>query len=179
MAKDQLEACVERIDTLLAKVESLPDTALRGEVQEIVQCLLEYHGKAVARLLSLIPAEEAAVEHVLEHLVEDELVASLLLLHGLHPADLADRVARALERVRPLLASHGGNVELVEIADQAVRLRLLGSCHGCPSSTATMRSHIEQAVYEAAPEIERVELVNDVSPRVASGFVPLAQLVAG
>ena len=71
-----------------------------------------------------------------ERLLNDELLSSLLVLHGLHPRDVADRVSDALEKVRPYLGSHGGDVELISVdeASGVVKLRLGGSCDGCPSS---------------------------------------------
>ena len=64
---------------------------------------------------------------VLERLVADDLVASLLLVHGLHPHDVHRRVSEALERVRPYLGSHGGDVHLLDIAGDTVRLQFAGS----------------------------------------------------
>ena len=70
--------------------------------------------------------------------VEDELVAHLLLLHGLHPVPVRERVRGALDEVRPYLVAHGGGVELLGVADGVVRLRLEGACNGCPSSALTL-----------------------------------------
>ena len=78
---------------------------------------------------------------------------ALLILHGLHPLDVETRIARALDRVRPYLGSHGGDVKLLGVTDGVVHLRLEGSCHGCPSSTVTMKLAIEKAIEEAAPEV--------------------------
>ncbi len=179
MPPEQLAECVERIDALVEKIESLPDPLVRADVQEIVQCLLEYHGAAVGRLLHLVQRETGDA-HIGQELAQDELVASLLLLHGLHPADLEVRVQQALERVRPFLQSHGGNVELVRVVEGAVHLRLAGSCHGCPSSAATLKSRIEQAIYEAAPDVAAIEVVDDAQPAgAAGGFVALETLSNG
>jgi Fe-S cluster biogenesis protein NfuA len=90
-------------------------------------------------------------------LAGDEMVSHLLLVHGLHPLDLRTRIAGALEEVRPYLRSHGGEVELDAIEPPTVRLRLRGSCHGCPSSTVTLKLAIEAAIRKAAPEIEHVD----------------------
>jgi Fe-S cluster biogenesis protein NfuA len=89
--------------------------------------------------------------------VEDELVAHLLLLHGLHPVPIHDRVSAALDSVRPYLATHGGGVELLGIEQGVVSLRLEGACHGCPSSALTLRAAVEEAVIKAAPDVERIE----------------------
>jgi Fe-S cluster biogenesis protein NfuA len=81
-------------------------------------------------------------------------------VHGLHPQSLAERVEGALATVRPLLGAHGGDVELLEIDEDAggVRLRLLGSCDGCPSSAITLQSAVERAIVEAAPEIVAIDV---------------------
>jgi Fe-S cluster biogenesis protein NfuA len=94
---------------------------------------------------------------IIENFSRDETVANLLLLHGLHPLDLETRVREALQKVRPYLHSHGGNVELVEIADGVVRLQMNGSCNGCPSSSITLKNAIEKAVRETAPDVVAIE----------------------
>src|SRR4051794_24400960 len=96
--------------------------------------------------------------------VEDELVAHLLFLHGLHPVPVSERVSRALDEVRPYLLAHGGGVELLAIDDGVVRLRLDGACHGCPSSAVTLRSAVEEAIRRAAPDVERIEVDGAVEP---------------
>jgi Fe-S cluster biogenesis protein NfuA len=90
-------------------------------------------------------------------LADDELLAHLLLLHDLHPVDVGTRVANALEEVRPYLGSHGGDVELLGVEEGVARLRLNGTCDGCPSSAVTLKHSIETAILRAAPELERVE----------------------
>ena len=84
---------------------------------------------------------------VRDRLLADPLVESLLLLHDLHPLDVDTRIQRALDRVRPYLGSHAAGVEYLGVGpDGVARLRLEGSCHGCPSSTVTVRLAIEGAV---------------------------------
>ncbi len=89
-------------------------------------------------------------------LIEDPLVESLLLLHDLHPLDVDASVQRALDEVRPYLGSHAGGVEYLGVRDGVARLRLQGSCDGCPSSTVTVQLAIEGAVLNAAPEVTEV-----------------------
>ncbi|MEJ7691148.1 MAG: NifU family protein [Nocardioidaceae bacterium] len=80
-------------------------------------------------------------------------------MHDLHPYDVTLRVEQALEGVRPYLGSHGGDVELLEVTDTGVvRLRLLGSCDGCPSSSVTLKLAVEGAIEAAAPEITTIEV---------------------
>ncbi len=72
--------------------------------------------------------------------------------------DLETRVRQALDKVRPLLRSHGGNVELLDLSGGVVRLRMLGSCDGCPSSAMTLKHAIEAAIYEKAPDVTAIEV---------------------
>jgi Fe-S cluster biogenesis protein NfuA len=137
---------VARIETLLDEVEAFPDERARDTATELVQALLDMYGEGLSRIVA-----EGSVP------VEDELVAHLLLLHGLHPVPLEERVVGALEEVRPYLRSHGGGVELLGIDEGVVRLRLEGSCNGCPSSAVTLKLAVEEAINKAAPDIERIE----------------------
>jgi Fe-S cluster biogenesis protein NfuA len=174
-----ISPCIERIDAVLRDVEGISDPAVRGQVQELVGCLLDYHAAALARLLQVV-REQAPANSLAKSLAADGLVASLLLLHGLHPADLPTRVAQALDSARPYLESHGGNVLLLGIDDGVVHLRLQGSCHGCPSSAATLKTRIERAIVEAAPDVTAVVVdgLESAAPPPVANFVPLTQLSA-
>jgi Fe-S cluster biogenesis protein NfuA len=115
--------------------------------------------------MDALAAEGAAGEAVRDRLLADPLVESLLLLHDLHPLDTDTRVQRALDRVRPYLGSHAGGVEYLGTGpDGVARLRLEGSCHGCPSSTVTVRLAIEGAVQDAAPEVTEVVVEGMTEP---------------
>jgi Fe-S cluster biogenesis protein NfuA len=98
---------------------------------------------------------------IIDEFGRDVLVSNLLLLHGLHPSDLETRVRDALDQVRPVLLAHGGNVELLAVEGNAVRLRLTGSCHGCPSSSLTLKTAIEKSIYSAAPDVTSIECEGD------------------
>ena len=97
---------------------------------------------------------------IIDQMAGDDLVRSLLLLHGLHPLDLETRGdPGAGERPAPTCATHGGNVELVGVADDGVvRLRLQGSCNGCASSAMTLKTAIEEAIYEHAPDVVTIDV---------------------
>ena len=154
-----LQHRLSRIEELVGELQQLPDPATRARIEEVVSAVLDLHGAALARLLALIAEVggpgAAALE---ERMAEDELVAGALLLHGLHPVDLRTRVERALESVRPYMRSHGGGVELLDVACDVVRLRLEGTCKGCPSSAMTLKLAVEKAIYEAAPDVAAIEV---------------------
>lgn len=70
-----------------------------------------------------------------------------------------ERVQEVLDKLRPFIQRDGGDVELVEIEDGIVRVRLLGACGSCPSSTITLKAGIERALMEEVPEVKEVEQV--------------------
>jgi Fe-S cluster biogenesis protein NfuA/nitrite reductase/ring-hydroxylating ferredoxin subunit len=167
-----LQERAARMETLLGEIESLQDPNARAKAAEVVQVLLELYGEGLARMMEVI-AEGEERESLFEALAEDELVSHLLLLHGLHPLDVETRVIRALEEVRPYLRSHGGNVELLGIEGGVARVRMQGSCDGCPSSAVTLKLAIEEAVQKAAPDLEGIEAEGVTEPQ------PAPTLVAG
>ncbi|MCA3749219.1 MAG: NifU family protein [Rubrobacter sp.] len=145
---------VARMEALLEEIESLDDPNARARTAEVMQVLLELYGEGLARMMEAVARRD---EGLLNAFAEDELVSHLLLLHGLHPVSLEARVAQALDEVRPYLESHGGNVELLGVENGVARLRLQGSCSGCPSSTMTLKLAIEEAIQKAAPDLEGIE----------------------
>jgi Fe-S cluster biogenesis protein NfuA len=167
---------MQHLERLLSEAESAGDPASQARIQEITRGLLDLHGTALQRLLELVAGAGEAGNAILDAAAQDETVSPMLLLHGLHPLDLETRVRKALAKVAPYTASHGGNVELLSIGeDGVVHLRMEGSCHGCPSSRVTLESTIEQEIYAAAPEVTSivVEGLVEAEPQSASGFVPV------
>jgi Fe-S cluster biogenesis protein NfuA len=70
---------------------------------------------------------------------------------------IRERVAKALERVRPYLQSDGGDIDLIDVTeDGTVKVKLKGACHGCPYSLQTLKAGVEQAIMKEVPEIKRV-----------------------
>ena len=167
-----------RIEELVQQIERSADPAAQSAAREMMRLVLDMHGAGLARVLELLSEAGEDGEAILRRWTADDLVRSLLLLHGLHPEDLESRVEQALAGVRPYLQSHGGDVELRGIIDGTVRLRMQGSCHGCPSSQATLQSAIETAIQEAAPDIVSIEVEGLAEPPPPSGFVPLEFSVA-
>jgi Fe-S cluster biogenesis protein NfuA/nitrite reductase/ring-hydroxylating ferredoxin subunit len=162
---------VARMETLLGEIEALDDPNARSKAAEVVQVLLELYGEGLARMMETI-AEGAEGGKAFEAFAEDELVSHLLLLHGLHPLDLETRVVKALEEVRPYLQSHGGNVEFLGVEGGVARLRMQGSCSGCPSSAMTLKLAIEEAIQKAAPDIEGIEaegVAEEPAPTIVAG----------
>lgn len=159
------------MEALLGEIEALDDPNARSKAAEVVQILLDLYGEGLARMMDTVAAGEGG-DKAFEAFADDELVSHLLLLHGLHPWDMETRIAKALEEVRPYLQSHGGNVEFLGVEGGVARLRMQGSCSGCPSSTMTLKLAIEEAIQKAAPDLEGIE-----AEGVAE--VPAPTIVAG
>jgi Fe-S cluster biogenesis protein NfuA len=150
----------ERFEKLVSQLDHCDDPELRAVALELVQNVVEWHGAALERMLESISQTQAG-EKALDEALEDDLVASVFLLHGLHPDPMETRVLRALAKVRPYLQSHGGDVELLSVDAGIVSIKLKGSCGTCPSSSLTLKSAVEDALYEAAPDI--AELIAEKS----------------
>jgi Fe-S cluster biogenesis protein NfuA len=162
-----LRATGDRIEAALDELHSTADPRTINLAEELLRLVSELYGAGFARVIEL------AHDHapgLITNLVDDELVSSLLLVQGLHPDSLDNRVEAALVSVRPFLAQHGGDVELLGLDDElgAVKLRLLGSCDGCPSSASTLKGAVEVAIHEAAPEITRIVVEEPTPPAVST-----------
>jgi Fe-S cluster biogenesis protein NfuA/nitrite reductase/ring-hydroxylating ferredoxin subunit len=168
---------IQRIDELVRQVETMADAEARAIAVELLQSLMELHGAGLDRMMQISAQTGEAGQAIIDGFARDELVRGLLLLYGLHPVALETRVMQALDKVRPYLHSHGGNVETLGIEDGVVRLRLEGSCKSCPSSSMTLKLAIEEAIYEAAPDVVAIEAEGVAEQRPApSGFVPLERV---
>ena len=71
--------------------------------------------------------------------------------------NIKERVARALDKVRPYLQSDGGDIDLIEVTDEMiVKVKLKGACNGCPYSMQTLKAGVEQTIIREVPEIKEV-----------------------
>jgi Fe-S cluster biogenesis protein NfuA/nitrite reductase/ring-hydroxylating ferredoxin subunit len=161
------EELLERVQRLSERVERLDDPEARDAAQQLVAAILEMHGAGLATIGGVLDEAGPAGEVAKAKLVADPVVASLLLIHDLYPVPLEQRVGEALEEVRPYMESHDGNVELLGVEDGVVRLRLAGSCDGCPASASTLELAIKEALEKAAPDLAGLEvegLVEEMPP---------------
>lgn len=171
---------MQHLDGLVQEIDGIQDEATRSKMAQIIQELMEFHGAALSNVLAMIDKAGDAGQSIMVDIAADELASNLLLLYGLHPQALETRVREALDKVRPYLASHGGNVELLKISDAGVvHLAMQGSCHGCPSSAITLKSSIEKAIYEMAPDVAAIEVQENKaeSKPVPQVFVPIQNLL--
>jgi Fe-S cluster biogenesis protein NfuA len=148
----------DRIERLLEEIRGMTSPPAREKVEELVSVVVNLYGRGLERVLEVV-AEAPESAALIDRLAADRFLASLFVLHGIHPVGVEERIQEALDRVRPYLGSHAGGVEFLGVDEQGVaRLKLEGSCDGCPSSLVTVRVTIERAIEEAAPEVTRIDV---------------------
>ena len=170
---EDVQRRLQRVETLVATVQRTADPSVRAATQELVEAILDLHGAGIERILEVV-GSAADESLVLDQLRRDELVASLLLLHGLHPVDFATRVGQAVDTLGPLLRSQGAAIELLGVEGGVVRVRLSRSGHGCAGSTALHKT-VRSAFYEVAPDLQELE-IDEVTEPLPVAVVPLSAL---
>jgi Fe-S cluster biogenesis protein NfuA len=121
------------------------------------------NAEALRRIIAAVRAVPSAVP-ALKDVVQDELVYAVLRHHELVRASLQERVEAALASVRPMLAAHGGDVELARVVPPStVEVRFLGACESCPASVTTFTMGVKTALAATAPEITDVRQVKGLS----------------
>jgi Fe-S cluster biogenesis protein NfuA/nitrite reductase/ring-hydroxylating ferredoxin subunit len=155
---------VERLGVVLERLADHPDPEVRAAVADLVDGIRWLHAEGLQRLTGLLAEEPDRFRRALD----DPQISNLLLLYDLVVVDERERAQEALESMRPYMREHGGEVELLGVTEGVVRLRLLGSCHGCPSSTATLRQGIERTLAERLPGFHGLEVEGEGLPNVGS-----------
>lgn len=169
---------VQQMAELAADLERISDDKIRASAKELVHLLMELHGAGLERIMETVFAAGEAGVAMIDKLSLEPLVSSLLVLHGLHPDDFETRVTSAVERLRLRLRKQDVEVELLQVSEAAVRVRVAPSAHACGSTTSTLRTSVEEAIYEAAPEVGSL-VIEGLEEKSASGFVSLDALVSG
>lgn len=153
------------------RIQNLLDASAAGgaiaheRAEQLVREVADLYGAGLERMMGMAVQAQPGLADAFAH---DDLIASLLLVHGMHPHDVERRIEDALDSVRPYLGSHGGDVNLLEVDGEVVRLQFAGSCKSCPSSSVTLELAVEDAVRAAAPEISSIEVVAaDAEPTAA------------
>jgi Fe-S cluster biogenesis protein NfuA len=177
MSEDKdFQAKIQRIGELVRDLENIPDPETRTGAKALVQLILDLHAAGLERVMEIIAKGGDAGLRCIDDLGSDPLVSSLLVLYGLHPLDFESRVIQAVEKVRPQVRKGGGELELLGIDDTVVRLHLQVTGHACGSTGKTLKTLVEIAMYEAAPDVSKLSIEGIDDEPGASGFVPLGKL---
>lgn len=170
----EFQAYTEQIERLVQRVTSLADEDARATALELLQSLMNLHGAVMGRIVEVLAGSGEAGRSALAKLGTDPLVCGLLVLYGIHPVAIEDRVAQALEKAGPRLRKQGGRVELLSVVEGVVTVKIHASGQGCGSPLEALKLTVQQAILEAAPEV--VQIISEGVPSSASGFVPLSSL---
>lgn len=166
---------IDRIEELVHRAEAIDDPKVRNVAVDLLRAVLIFHSAGLERILELVAASGHGGEEIMGRLAADDLVSSVLLLHGIHPDDLETRVHRAVEKLQQVFGSHGGGVSLIAIDGEVVRVRFATARAW---SGAPVKASIQAAIFQAAPEITSVIVEGFQDPAVPN-FVPLSELLAG
>jgi hypothetical protein len=147
---------IGRIDTLVAELEAVADPVVKAAAKELVAAVMDLNAAAFERVVSVAARYGDAGSRLIDGLIRDEAVSSLLILYGLHPQDFETRVRGAIRNFE--------GVKLVSIDEGRIILRM--------ESQERSESTLRQAVSTAAPDL--VDLI--IEGTAQTGFVPLSAL---
>jgi Fe-S cluster biogenesis protein NfuA len=167
---------VQRIGELVGELENIADPESRASAKALVQLLLDLHAVGLERVMEIVAKNGDSGQRSIDDLGRDPLVSSLLVLYGLHPLDLESRVEQAVEKLGPKVRKGGGELELRGIESGVVRIHLAVTGHSCGSTGKTLKTMVEDALYEAAPDMGGLLIEGLEEADGSSGFVPLGKL---
>ncbi|HXP42403.1 MAG TPA: NifU family protein [Candidatus Acidoferrales bacterium] len=177
MANDgEFQEQVRQLGKLIAQFDELPDGATKTAARDLVQLLMDVHGRGLERVMEIVFDSGDSGQKIIDRLGQDSIVGNLLLLYSLHPDGLEARIQSALDRMRPRLRKLACTIELENVQEGAVQVRLATSGHSCGSSTKDLRSIVEDGMFEFAPDVTSLEILGLEEPTPA-GFVTLESLL--
>ena len=151
------------IEQLALKARELIDPEARTLVQALLKEVMSLHGDCLERLLQVVETEQPSL---LDRLEKEPIVNALMGLYGLHREPLKERVKDSIEKVRPYVKSHGGEVELLDVVGSMVKVRISSKGHAC--GLGSLQEAVEKSIYQSAPEVSEI---------VVEQPVPAPQLV--
>ena len=177
MANDgEFQEQVRQLGKLIAQFDELPDGATKTAARDLVRLLMDVHGRGLERVMEIVFDSGDSGQKIIDRLGQDSIVGNLLLLYSLHPDGLEARIQSALDRMRPQLRKLACTIELENVQEGAVQVRLATSGHSCGSSTKDLRSIVEDGMFEFAPDMTSLEILGLEEPTPA-GFVTLESLL--
>ena len=154
-----------RVGELAEELLSHPDGAVHEKIEELLDLVDAFHREGLGRLVEMIRAWRGEI--FLESVGADDVTGYFLDAYDLGESPderdalkAAEAVDAALDEMRPFVESHGGMITVDSIKDGVVRVNMLGSCDGCPSSSATLTGGVEEALRRHWPNFRRLEVVD-------------------
>lgn len=151
-----VEGTGRRVEEALDRLAAEGSPAASAAAEQLVRALMDFYGAGLARIMELLPADEAGPAAAL---LADEVVTGLLVLHGLHPEDTGARIGRGLRAAQAdtfAVEEFDEDSGVLLLAEQAAEEEG-GGC-GCPSTGEATKERVERALACYAPEVTVVEL---------------------
>jgi Fe-S cluster biogenesis protein NfuA/nitrite reductase/ring-hydroxylating ferredoxin subunit len=128
-----------------------------AELDTLIGTLEREEDERALLLLQLIDAiHRPALELILAGELDHPVAGAVLAMYDLAPLDERLQVEEALDEVRPYIESHGGGLELIDVEDGVVHVRMSGSCNGCAASSITLRRGVEEKLRERVEGFKEV-----------------------
>jgi hypothetical protein len=174
----EFQSEMQKIGTLVRELETIADPASQSAAKELVRLLMNMHEAGLQRILETLARSGELGSGMIQELSKDPIVSGLLVLYDLHPEDLQARVEQKLRTISSALFRMGAEACLVSISDGHVRIRVETNGKTCGSTLGQLQKFVEDAIYEAAPDLSGLTL-DGLEPPTASGFVGLEKLLSG
>ncbi len=168
MKTRSLEEVAKDIDEILKEFKDA-DEKIREKILKLLELIEEFNRIPLIKIVKHMKSSEEGKKILLE-LVRDPDIYALFLKYGIIKKDLKVEVAKVIEMIRPYVNSHGGDVELVDVKDNVVYVRMRGACQGCSQINITLKQGILEAIKERFPQIRDIKVVED---SVVEGFTDL------
>ena len=175
LSHERSQEGIDKIEELVRQAESLSDPKARQLTIDLLQAVLDFHAAGLERVMEIAAGAGSAGEAMIEQIAADDLTSSMLLLHDLHPDNLETRIDRAIHKLQPMFASLGAKLSLLGVEPGTVRLQFdsARTWSGTP-----VRASVENAIFQAAPEIGGV-VIEGLRETPPADFVPVSDLLAG
>lgn len=158
-----LGRCLQRMDAARARLDGLGDTKASGVARELVEAMLDLHGLALARTMTIVQASLDS-DSLTRRLAEDDYVAAIMLLHGLHPEEPETRLRKTIAAERAHWGVRGFHVDLLDVKAAVAHVRVHWGEECRKSERTAILVEIEDALTEAAPDLDQI-LLHENEPR--------------
>jgi Fe-S cluster biogenesis protein NfuA len=168
---------LQRVGALVQELEAIIDPASQAAAKELVRVLMSIHGAGLQRIGEILKRSGELGSSLLDELAKDPVVSGLLVLYDLHPKEMQVRVEEKLREMGPKLFRMGAEAQLVNTAEGLVRVRVqVNGGSACGSTLRQVQAMIEDAMYEAAPDLAGV-IVEGLEAPTSAGFVSVDKLL--
>lgn len=157
---ETLEQSLARLEKLTATLESIPDATGREAARELLALLLDLHARSLARLSTIIAASDDGAA-ILDKIVDDRDLRAILLLHGLHPQSVENRLLDVIVRMQPQWSARGLHVSLMSASKAFAMVQL--QRNGVAEPSDQLRLEIENALTDAAPDLDDILIEIDMT----------------